>query len=76
MGLIIDSPAVSRQVAEGLDRELAAEAYEVRLNPAGRLVWIERTPEGEQEHRTEPNASLWRRFLSWMLHWLPVEWML
>ncbi|MFC3147131.1 phospholipase D family protein [Piscinibacterium candidicorallinum] len=76
MGLIIDSPAVSRQVAEGLDRELAAEAYEVRLNPAGRLVWIERTPEGEQEHRTEPNASLWRRFLSWVLHWLPVEWML
>ncbi len=76
MGLIIDSPAVSRQVAEGLDRELALEAYEVRLNPAGRLVWIERTPEGEQEHRTEPNASLWRRFLSWMLHWLPVEWML
>ncbi|KPF70610.1 hypothetical protein IP84_01355 [beta proteobacterium AAP99] len=76
MGLIIDSPAISRQVAEGLDRELTTEAYEVRLDARGQVVWIERTAEGELEHRTEPNAGLWRRFLSWLLHWLPVEWML
>ena len=76
MGLVIDSPALARSIAEGLDQRLPSEAYALRLGEDDDLQWIEQTPAGEVVHREEPQAGLWRRLLVLLLSWLPIEWLL
>jgi len=58
LGLVIDSPALARRLAELFDTTVATAAYEVRLKPDdGSLEWIERTASGETRHDTEPGAG-------------------
>ncbi|WLI89642.1 phospholipase D family protein [Massilia sp. R2A-15] len=76
MGLVIDSPAMARQLAATLDRSVAERAYEVRLAPDGRLYWIERKQGVAIRHDTEPGASFWRRVAVQVLSWLPIDWLL
>jgi len=77
MGLVIDSPALARKLAEGFDTIVPLAAYEVRFGPDGdSLVWIERSASGETRHDTEPETSLFQRFNVEVLSILPVDWML
>jgi putative cardiolipin synthase len=76
MGLVIDSPAMAQQFKALFDTELPLRAYEVRLTGNGSLQWIERTPDGEKIHDTEPGTSAWRRAVVGFLSILPIEWML
>jgi putative cardiolipin synthase len=76
MGLLIESPALARAIAEGLDRRLGPDAYALRLADDGSLEWVEQTPRGTVVHREEPQAGLWRRLLVRVLSWLPIEWLL
>jgi putative cardiolipin synthase len=76
MGLVIDSPALARQLAATLDRSVADRAYEVRLAPDGALYWIERKQGVAIRHDAEPGAGFWRGIGVRILSWLPIEWLL
>ena len=76
MGLIIDSPAMARQLATTLDVSVADRAYEVRLAPDGALYWIERKQGAAIRYDTEPGAGFWRRMGVMVLSWLPIDWLL
>jgi putative cardiolipin synthase len=74
MGLVIESPAMAQRLRAFFDTELPLLAYEVKLTGDGKLQWIERTPEGEKIHQTEPGTSAWRRAVVDFLSVLPIEW--
>ena len=77
MGLVIDSPALARRVAETFDQFVPRVAYEVRLAPDGRsLVWIERTGSGEIRYDTEPETHGFLRLGIELLELLPIDWLL
>jgi cardiolipin synthase C len=77
MGLVIDSPLLARHLAGTFDDRIPLLAYEVRLAPqGGGLQWLERTPNGETRHATEPETTLWRRLGVDLISLLPIEWML
>jgi putative cardiolipin synthase len=76
MGLVIDSPALARELANAFDANLPLAAYEVRLAPDGRLEWIERTVSGEKRYDTEPQTTWLQRSKVEMLSVLPIEWLL
>ena len=78
MGLIVESPALASAIADGMDRQLGYQAYELRLGESDRIEWIERLRDRDDAvvHLTEPRASLWRRLLVAVLSALPIEWLL
>ena len=67
---------MAQQFKAFFDTGLPLRAYEVRLTDNGSLQWIERTPDGEKIHDTEPGTSAWRRGSVSFLSILPIEWML
>jgi putative cardiolipin synthase len=76
MGFVIESPKLARQIQTTFDRDIPLQAYELQLNAAGELIWIERHGEERVEHREEPNMKTWERALVWLLAKLPIEWLL
>jgi cardiolipin synthase C len=73
MGLVIDSPALARELAADFDAEAPKTAYQVRLSPDGDLEWIEQTAGGEQRYHTEPETSWLLRRQVDFLSILPIE---
>jgi putative cardiolipin synthase len=71
MGVVLESAQLATRLADALDRDLARNAYEVRLN-AESLEWID----GEQRHASEPGAGLLKRLWIGFLSILPIEWLL
>ncbi len=76
LGFVIESPELARQLCALIDRQIAAYAYEVRLDEHGRLVWIEWRDGTEIVHRREPGTRLHQRALVAAVGRLPIEWML
>jgi putative cardiolipin synthase len=75
MGLMIESPALARALADALDARLPGQSYEVRSGQAG-LEWVEQTPSGEVRHDSEPGTSALKRIWVQFLSLLPIEWLL
>jgi cardiolipin synthase C len=76
MGLVVDSPVLAGRLATFLDTEAERLAYEVRLDPGGRLYWSEQTPTGERRFDTEPGTTWFKRARVEMMSILPIEWLL
>ncbi len=76
MGLVIRSTVLAGRVARAFDDKIPGQAYEVQLTPKGELQWIERRPEGQIVHTTEPGTSGWRRFCVAVISLLPIDWLL
>jgi putative cardiolipin synthase len=76
MGFLIDSPVLAARMAEVLDQDVPALAYEVRLTPEGALYWIEQGPAGPVRHDTEPGTSWWQRMAVRFMSLLPIDWLL
>lgn len=76
MGVIVDSPVLADRIADVFDRQVALHAYEVQLDEAGELRWIERVDDRRIVHDDEPYASLARRVGAWLVSLLPIEWLL
>jgi putative cardiolipin synthase len=76
MGLVIDSPTLAAELDTRLTQTMPAQAYEVRLEPDGKLVWLEQTNEGEVRHEQEPGAGFWKLAGVHILSWLPIDWLL
>jgi len=75
-GLLIDSPALARQISASFDSRILLDAYEVGLRPDGGLVWIDRTGDGEVRYDHDPRVSPLRRAAITLLSHLPIEWLL
>lgn len=76
VGVVIDSAATGRSIADFFAAGVDDVAYAVRLDERGRLIWVERRADGERVHRQEPGAGLGRRLLVRVLSWLPLDWLL
>ncbi len=77
IGLIIDSPVLSEQIAERFDAMTRpVNAYHLVLNERDgekSLAWRTRENEKEIEYSTEPAKSSWQRVKADTLSWLPVD---
>ena len=76
MGLVIESPALASALDTRLSEAMPEHAYEVRLGPDGKLVWIEQTGQGVVEYKDEPGAGFWTRAGVRILSWLSIDWLL
>ncbi len=76
MGFTIDSPALAQRISNAFDEGILANAYEVQLSDRGEIYWIERRPDGNVLHDTEPGTGFWRRAAVWFMSLLPIEWLL
>ena len=77
MGVLIDSPRIAAEVAQGLDQLLPSVSYGPRRDASGRIVWHD--PATEQPaviHRREPGTNVTQRATLWLLGRLPIEWLL
>lgn len=71
MGLVIDSPPLANQMQQKIQHESDTIAYQVTLDKQDKMQW--RDPEtGKISHR-EPEAHLWKRMISKILSFLPIE---
>lgn len=77
LGFIIDSSTLSSQLDSLFNRVIPNAAYEVQINAAGRLSWLERLDDDHQRrHRTEPDSSFFQRLVVRLLGMLPIDWLL
>ena len=76
LGFVIESPTLARVVEQGFAEAISKQAYEVRLEANGSLVWIERRGGEIIRHTTEPGTTISRRILVKLLSYLPIEWLL
>lgn len=76
MGLVIDSP----EATAGMTRDFAAglrnTAYEVRLDDAGEVVWLDHSVEPARVLKEEPGTSVLKRAWIDLLSLLPLDWLL
>src|SRR5690606_6935763 len=73
LGFVIDSPRLAQRINQAFYDEIPAHAYQVKLNQAGRIYWVEQGDKGVQTHTSEPNTSVWRRVSVRLISWLPIE---
>ncbi|APA71506.1 hypothetical protein YQ44_17420 [Janthinobacterium sp. 1_2014MBL_MicDiv] len=77
MGLVIDSPALARQLGQAMRTTIPQRAYQVMLGADGALYWIARSANGSTtRYDTEPGTSVWKRMGVAILSVLPIDWLL
>jgi len=76
LGLVIESPALARQLQSFFDTQVPRLAYQVELEKSDKLEWSETTAGGRTVYGDEPGASAWRRTMVGFLSVLPIEWLL
>ncbi len=70
MGVIVDHPELIAGLQAEFSRATApAEAWELSLDPAGRLGWRR----GVATAARDPDATAWRRGLTWVIGHLPIH---
>jgi putative cardiolipin synthase len=73
MGMAVDSRELATRVAKSLGASLQNQTYSLRLARTGGLRWKYLTRDGAHIARTEPHTSLWRRFKTRLMSFLPIE---
>lgn len=76
MGFVIESPALADRIADSFDRLLATHAYQVQIDEASKLAWVEQTGSATTVHHHEPGAGFWRRAGVTVASLLPIDWLL
>ncbi len=77
IGVLIQSPALAREVAREYDRQIDAAAFRLELKRLddGReqLLWHGYVDGRPRTWTTEPMTSFWRRLGIGLMRWLPIE---
>lgn len=73
MGIAVESPVMTAQMATSILELLPDYAYKLRLSRKGKLQWLLQKAGVEEVITTEPQTSLWRRFLTKLMSLLPIE---
>jgi putative cardiolipin synthase len=76
MGLVVDSPAMARQLSDSFQKNMTERAYQVKLAPDGSLYWIGTQKGVVTRYDTEPGTTFLQRLGVKVLSWLPIDWML
>jgi putative cardiolipin synthase len=76
LGFIIESPELASEIEDQFYAEVPLAAYQVTLSPHGKLQWIERHAGEEIIHTSEPDTTLIKRVMLWILSILPIDWLL
>lgn len=76
MGIVVDSPVLAEQVQQAFATQIPALAYRVEADEQGQLRWHSGVGDPPPVYTTEPDLSLARRLLMWLVGLLPVEWLL
>jgi putative cardiolipin synthase len=76
MGIVIESPRLAAEMDRVFRDRVPRVAYEVRMGPDGRLLWLERRDGKEIRAETEPGTTRWRRGWVRFLSFLPIDWLL
>jgi putative cardiolipin synthase len=74
IGVMIDSPTIAGQVGEFMDEGVSpGSAYHVTLDQDDDLVWATETNGTTEEFDTDPETSMWQRFVIDLTSLLPIE---
>jgi putative cardiolipin synthase len=73
MGMSVKSTRLAESMATSILDTLPDFAYKLRLSQTGKLQWLLQTAGVEEVITTEPQTSLWRRFLTKLMSLLPIE---
>ena len=74
IGVMIDSPTIAGQVAEFIDEGVfPGSAFHVTLDQDDNLVWATETNGANVEFDTDPETSMWQRFVIDVTGLLPIE---
>ncbi|MCZ6829910.1 MAG: phospholipase D family protein [Gammaproteobacteria bacterium] len=73
MGLILDSPELTRDLHAAAADTVRKYAYKVELTPDGSLKWLALRDGKEISFNKEPESSWWRRFSAGLYGLLPIE---
>ena len=74
VGVMIDSPTIAGQVGEFIDEGVSpGSAFHVTLDQDDDLVWATETNGTNVEFDTDPETSVWQRFVIDMTGLLPIE---
>ena len=74
IGVMIDSPSLARELARFMDAGVApGSAFRLSLDEHGDIVWTAVTNGTTVKSETDPDTSVWRRFLIDIVGLLPIE---
>jgi putative cardiolipin synthase len=73
LGVVVESPQMSASMASTGLESLQLAAYQLKLTPKGRLNWHYMSNGHSHIATREPDTSLWRRFWTRLMGWLPIE---
>jgi len=73
MGVSVLSSDLASSMATSILGTLPDFAYKLRLSTKGKLQWLLQTTSVDEVITTEPQTSLWRRFLTKLMSLLPIE---
>jgi putative cardiolipin synthase len=76
LGLVIDSPILSRHIDDAFANVISSDAYQVKIDKNGHIYWLEQKGKQTVRHNTEPGTTLWQRTLIGLLSLLPIDWLL
>jgi len=76
MGVVLDSPKLAGRLAQVVDEDVPANAYELRLDANGAITWLERTGAGDVVHTRTPETGVLRLLGIGAMSLLPIEWLL
>ena len=72
MGVLFDCPALAKRLPLETERDLARNAYQVKLEN-NHLVWITREGDEEVRYNSEPGTSWWKKAKVSIFSILPIE---
>jgi len=73
LGFVIESPELTQVVENHFEEQVQVTAYEVVLDSAGDLQWIERNGEEEIRYSHDPGTGLIKRMMVSFFSFLPIE---
>lgn len=73
MGMVVESAQLAETIATDIAGALSKTAYKLKLRSGGGLQWVYQLRDAEAFSNTEPHASIWRRLVTRLLSYLPIE---
>jgi putative cardiolipin synthase len=76
LGVVIHNPELAKMLTNTFIERIADNAYEVKINDAGKLIWIEHRDAEKVIHETEPGVGMLKRTWVNFIQLLPIDWLL
>lgn len=76
LGFVIESPELAGRVADAFTGTIPEVAYEVTLDDAGHMRWIEQSDTDDLVHDREPNMTVIDKAVIRVAERLPIQWLL